>query len=149
MEIEFSEEDSDLVSLYRWHISNVKDKKYVRTTIYHPKKEVLYLHHLIIGKPQRGFSILFVDGNTLNCKRDNLIHIKSHTKSHIIPSKSFKYRGIYIRNGFYHARISYDGKTHYLGKFKSEEEAIITYDLMAIEFFEIYAQTSMINAPTI
>ncbi|CAH0993898.1 hypothetical protein EMA8858_00003 [Emticicia aquatica] len=153
LEIQFDEEDFDLVSSYRWNICNSKGKKYARTTIYHPKKHDVYLHHLIMGKPKRGHAILFLDGDTLNLKRENLVQIPFFTKSHInewhLTSKSSIYRGVYIRHGFYVSKITYDGLTNYLGQFKSEEEAAVVYDLKAIELYKEFAVTNIVQNPFI
>jgi len=142
----------DVVS-HKWNICNVKGKKYIRTTVYHPKKQDIYLHHVVLGGLTKGYTTLFIDGNSLNCQKVNLMQIPFHTKSHIrlcnFNNKTSKYRGVYENNGKFIAAIQIDGKLNYLGKFITEKEAAIKYDLKAIELYKQFAVTNIITNPYI
>lgn len=136
---------------YKWNICKTKNKNYVRTTIYHPKKQDIYLHHIILGGLVKGYTSLFIDGNSLNCQRENILQIPYHTKSHIkqyhFINKTSKYRGVYLKNGKFISVIQMDGKLNYLGKFITEKEAAIKYDLKAIELYKQFAITNIISNP--
>lgn len=136
---------------HKWNICKVKGKSYVRTTIYFPKKQDIYLHHIVLGGLTKGYTALFVDGDSLNCQKENLIQVPFHTKSHIRPcnfvNKTSKYRGVYERRGKYISSIQMGGKLNYLGKFISEKEAAIKYDLKAIELYKQFAITNIITNP--
>ncbi|GGD47842.1 hypothetical protein GCM10011514_09770 [Emticicia aquatilis] len=136
---------------HKWNICTVKGKRYVRTTIYFPKKQDIYLHHIVLGGLMKGYTALFVDGNSLNCQKENLIQVPFHTKSHIRPchftNKTSKYRGVYVSRGMYISSIQMGGKFNYLGTFISEKEAAIKYDLKAIELYKQFAITNIITNP--
>lgn len=136
---------------YKWYICNTKGKNYIRTTIYHPKKQDIYLHHIVLGGLIKGYTILFIDGNSLNCQKENLMQVPFHIKSHIrlchFLNKSSKYRGVYENNGKFIASIQMEGKPNYLGKFINEKEAAIKYDLKAIELYKQFAITNIITNP--
>jgi hypothetical protein len=141
---------SDLIN-HKWNICKTKGKNYVRTTIYHPKKQDIYLHHLVLGGLIKGHTALFIDGNSLNCQKENLNQIPFHTKLHIRPNhitnKTSKYRGVYLNKGKFISAIQMDGKLNYLGKFITEKEAAIKYDLKAIELYKQFAITNIISNP--
>lgn len=139
------------VTNYKWNICKIKGKNYVRTTIYHPKKQDIYLHHIVLGGLNKGYTVLFLDDNSFNCQKENLMQIPFHTKSHIklchYTKKSSKYRGVYENNGKFISGIRIEGKANYLGKYLSEMEAAIKYDLKAIEFYKQFAITNIIPNP--
>jgi hypothetical protein len=138
---------------HKWNICNAKGKSYIRTTIYYPKKQDIYLHHIVLGGLIKGYTTLFIDGNSLNCQKENLMQIPFHTKSHIrlchFANKTSKYRGVYENNGKFISAIQIDGKLNYLGKFITEKEAAIKYDLKAIELYKQFAVTNIITNPYI
>ncbi len=145
------DEDACLLDTYKWNINKWKGKRYLRTTVYKPQKHDLYLHHLIIGGRKEGHVLYYLDGNTLNLQKENIVELPSYTKSHVnnylFLNKTSKYRGVYFLSGKFIAQISFNGETRNLGKYQEEREAAIIYDLKAIELYREYANTNIVNNP--
>jgi len=85
--------------------------------------------------------ICFKDGNTLNCKRENLQYIRKsdnaqkNSKLQTQRKKSSIYLGVTFRPAHYKARIKFDGKTINIGEYKTEEEAAKAYNDYAKKLF--------------
>lgn len=145
------EEIMPLMSQYKWYVSKSRGKKYLKTTIYKPRKQSIYLHNLIAGERKAGHSFYFMDGNTLNLQKDNILQIPNFIHRYLrvfqFQKKSSVYRGVYFRSGKYIAQISFNKKPMYLGTFDDEKNAAICYDLKALELFKENAQTNLINNP--
>lgn len=54
-----------------WRISQKRNKYYVVSGS-KTRRDMVYMHQLIMGKPQDGFEIDHIDGNSLNNMRENL-----------------------------------------------------------------------------
>lgn len=102
-----------------------------------------FMHRYIMNAPDH-LEVDHVHHNTLDNRRSelrlttkpqNLANSQSHS-----DSKS-NYKGVTIckRDNIIYAKVNHDGKTYYLGAFKTEEEAGKAYDRKALELFGEFA----------
>lgn len=73
-ELIFDDDMANEVSRYTWggHTAPRSKTTYARTL---DNGGVLYAHHLVIGKPPKGFVTDHVNGNGLDNRRENLRHV--------------------------------------------------------------------------
>lgn len=144
------DEDYDKVSSIKWYAIKHHRTFYARSGI--PKKPgqkwrgYITLHSEIM-QPPVGHFIDHIDGNGLNCCRNNLRICTSqqnsfNRKPHI-DSRS-KYKGVSVT---YKAKITKDGIVKYLGSFNNEKEAAIAYDMAARELFGEFAKLNFPDDP--
>ena len=115
-------EDVDKVSKYCFYLDN---KGYARARKGNDK---IFLHHLIMGKPNRGLVIDHINRNPLDNRKCNL---RIATRSlNSINSKLAKNNTTGVRNvhidkntGKYRARIKRNGKMIHIGMYETLEEA--------------------------
>lgn len=112
-----------------------------------------YYNHRLIYLYHYGFLPKYID-HIDNDKSNNLIeNLRSVTQSqNLMNSKSAKNSSSKYKGVYYHkkakkwvAQIHIDGKLKYLGIFKSEIDAALTYNKVAIEYFDEYAYLNNIN----
>lgn len=145
--IYFSDSDFELINQYKWYVAKSKNKLYVKTCIYNgDTKQTLYLHNLLLGGSKKGFTVLFKDGNTLNCQRENISLIpngfKTHIKLNVVPHKSSQYLGVFKRGNKFIAQICFQKRRVHLGYFNSEKEAAEEYNKFSLQYYGIYAKTN-------
>lgn len=106
-----------------------------------PRRGV-YLHQDILPVPA-DFEVHHKDGNTLNCRRDNL---EPRTRKQNMqgiqkkrPGCSSSYRGVRAKDGKWEAWIQPTGNPQYLGRYSTEFEAAKAYDAAAQELFGVFA----------
>ena len=115
------DEDFERVKKIKWYLQS---SGYVRNS------KNKYLHHFIIGKPQKGYEVNHKNLNKLDNTKTNLefLTIKENRqkKKIYIPSK-LKYKfGKYaykLKNGRYQAQVRVKGRSVYLGNFNTIIEA--------------------------
>jgi hypothetical protein len=97
------------------------------------KYRIIWLHHLILGKPPIGKRINFIDKNPLNCTKKNLEFISHSEHGHFTHKNNHqKYLGVITE---YIARIKIKNKIKIIGTYKTAHEAALAYDLEAREYF--------------
>ena len=144
------DDDYDCISSHKWHVYRIctgnKEYVYPRTTLskthsdgYKWKREVLMHRFIMSAAPDQ--IVDHVNGNTLDCRRDNLRICTSAEnswnahKSKLINGKPTisEYKGLRFdprnKTNPWTAHISVNKKRIYLGKFKTEEEAALMYDV--------------------
>ena len=131
--------DDDIYDKYfgvKFYACLSKGRFYARngTFVFDGKKGV-NLHQIVIGNaPSKQWQITFKNGNSLDCRRENLIYIRKsdntqkHSKTQKERVKSSKYLGVSFVPARYNVRIKFDGKMIHVGSFKTELEAAIAYD---------------------
>lgn len=138
------EDDFNLVSRYTWH----EDKGYARTTVINysrsnpqtgPRCTAIMMHHLLMGKPPRGFNVDHINRNRADNRRCNLRVV---TASQNARNRTWKnrhgYRGVSLDDRWrprYMAWIQdpVTRKSRFLGSFRHPEEAALAYDQAARE----------------
>lgn len=135
------DEDFATVSLYRWS----GKAGYARATIYvDGRKKCLYMHRLIMGAGP-GQMVDHRDMNGLNNQRSNLRFCsKSENMHNCRGRKSRKdtipYKGVNRSKLRYNAMIRVRGVRHYLGHFRTAEEARDAYNAAERRFFGEFSQ---------
>jgi hypothetical protein len=105
---------------------------------------IVYAHRFIMGCPF-GLGVDHRDGNGLNNRRNNLrIATKSQNGANrgrpVNNTTGFK--GITSRGSGFVSQVTHNGKTVYVGDFKTKEEAALAYDTKARELFGDFARTN-------
>ena len=156
-----SREDLELVQQFKWRAC-VREipgglKVYAKANLPRCKtkagktrRPTVYLHRLIAGAmeetgPKMGGPLIdHIDGNGLNCTRENLrgasISQNQHNKN-ALGGKS-KYKGVFWQphRRRWYAAIMVNGKRKYGGWFEKEEDAAKAYDTMAIKALGQFAR---------
>ena len=137
--VQVSDDDFETLSKRKWHF---RAKKYAMTYMrIDGKQKNICMHHLIIGKPERGFVVDHIDGNPKNNQRDNL-HIVTY--AHNSHNRSFvgknKFRGVYkvSKCNRWKAKVQ---KINY-GVFDRIDKAAERYDICA---YLIFGKTALTN----
>jgi DNA-dependent RNA polymerase auxiliary subunit epsilon len=147
------DEDYELVSKYKWHITTGKRAIYVTASTWVNKKQVNIIMHRLIMNCPKGMEVDHINHEGLDNTRKNLrICTKSENQMNMNSNKNTtsKYKGIYW-NKFsksWLARIMLNQKSYNLGYFKCEEDAAIAYNKKAVEFFGEFAKLNEIEIRT-
>jgi len=137
------DENFEEISKYEWHINY----KYAQTFFYIDDKRICKkLHHLILDVPD-GMEIDHIDHDGLNNQKSNL-RVCTHQQNTMNKSKnklcSSKYKGVDSLCNKWRARIMFNGKSVYLGRFKNERDAAKAYNKAAIELHGKYSNLNEI-----
>ena len=131
------DEDYEEVSKYFWH----RDAQgYVVSAI---SFKNIRLHRFIMDAP-KGSMLDHIDGNRLNNTKGNLRYVTC-SQNCMNQRKSrggtSKYKGVYIgwNKHRWYAAVRKNGKQNYLGSFKTEENAALAYNKVALELFGEHA----------
>jgi len=118
---------------------------------YVKNSEVGFLHHFVFGLPPKGCEVDHKSRNILDNRKQNLRFVtrsQSNANSYQATRNgkltSSVYKGVYrdrARNKWC-AEITKDKKKRHIGRFDSEIEAAILYDIEAIGLFGEYALTN-------
>lgn len=116
-------------------------KFYLTHTTLYAFNSTDFLHHLIIGKPEKGFVTDHINRNRLDNRRENLRHVPfamniQNAKGQ--PNLS-GYKGVAKSGKRWRAYIKPLGKQLHLGSFATKEEAAKAYDKSAGEYWGKYA----------
>ena len=147
-----SEEDFDL---YEKAISIAKTSEYSKTsyaTIWLNSKNN-YLHRLImsrvLNKPlTRNEKVDHINGNGLDNRRENLrvcTHAQNMRNQDRTINATSKYKGVSFYKGWWHARLTYNYKSVYIGRFDNEYDAMLAYNEKAKELFGEYAKLNLLE----
>lgn len=127
------DEDYWLLMQSTWHCfdGNTVTTKYAYS--WNPYPTAILMHRLVMNTP-KGFVTDHIDGNGLNNQKPNLRNVTYSQNAH---NRKDHPKGCYYEfdRKKWHSKIMIDGKSIFLGRFDSEEEASITYNLMHNKFF--------------
>lgn len=137
--------DLELVSGFKWHALPMKNSTYVAA--WHNRLHIL-LHRLIIGAGPSTNTVDHVNRDTLDNRRSNLrLCTRSQNGANRVPDNRKKgttsrFKGVSLRRdrGHWVAHIHVNGKTRYLGRHPTEEDAARAYDAAALETWGEFAR---------
>jgi hypothetical protein len=144
-----SDKDYYLLNKFKWglHVTGRKNKKFYVARVGKISDGVLrhkkiYMHHAILPLI-KGLETDHRDGDGLNNQRNNLRRVtrKKNVWNGGSRGGTSKYKGVSLdsfRNKWV-ASISVKGKRVMLGRFKTEKEAAIKYNSVALQHFKGYA----------
>ena len=113
-------DDLELVSNYKWYLGK---NNYVSSKCKASDNKLIYLHRLILN-PDKGFVVDHINNYTLDNRKCNLRICTQHQNT-INKKPSSSDTGVFIRAGRWEARIMYNYKNIYLGRFDTKDEAIM------------------------
>lgn len=128
------DEDYERVNHFKWYVNNAGGKLYARRTvnISSTSKSSMKLHRFILGVTNSEIQVDHIDGNSLNNQRLNLrTCTQAENKRNKTPYGTSKYLGVFYkkkRGKKWSANITKDGKKTFLGYFKDEKDAALSYD---------------------
>ncbi len=134
----YAKVDKDLADLDEksWCMVN----GYAGTTL---NGKLTYMHHVIYGKPSKGYVIDHINRNRLDNTYANLRQItqaQNRMNSTARQSKSL-YKGVSYdkANKKWFTFIKANGKYIWIGRFKHEAEAALAYNTQAIKYHKEFA----------
>lgn len=142
------DDDFDMLSKYKWYVTNKKGTFYTQRRHEFPDgtKKTICMHYLIMGREW----VDHIDGDPLNNQKSNLRictprQNSMNTRSH--SDSTSKYKGVSLvgHNKRWRSEIYYNGKTIYLGEFDKETDAAKTYNDKSIELFGEWGKANIIS----
>lgn len=140
------DEDYEFLSQWKWYA--IKDK----TTFYAARAErktTIQMHRVILGLTDSKIEGEHKDHNGCNNQRDNLrIATRSQNCANrpSFKNSSSKYLGVswHKKNKKWVAYIRKDGLRKYIGSFNKEEDAALSYNSLAIQYFGDFANLNKV-----
>lgn len=143
------DKDYEELSQYKWCASVYEGKNRVdatRRAIRNGKSIIVRMHREILGLLKPEIFVDHINHNALDNRRENLraCTIAENNCNRRKQESSSIYKGVSKRKDCdrWLAQITHNKKTHYLGLFKSEEEAAEVYDTKSEELHKQYGQTN-------
>ncbi len=138
------DEDYERVSQFKWHAIPTKTTYYAarnKPTLFGYKHE--YLHTFLMGSNSKEM-VDHQDRNGLNCTRANLRPANRNENYRNRGAQSNNkagYKGVYFNKTKkkWDAQISVGGKSMYIGRYETAEDAARAYDKRALELFGEFA----------
>lgn len=121
-------EDIDAAKQRCWRIATGNGCKYVASGDFRSGQQWLFLHHLLVGRPEAPLVVYYLNNDTLDCRRANLrVGTRSEAVANSRTAKLSLKTGYVTKsnNGKRFCAYVYDdtGKPHYHGTFDTREQA--------------------------
>lgn len=143
-----------LCVLGRWCYSNSRYAVHY-TTDHTGKRETLYMHRLvmerILGKPiPNGLQVDHINMDRLDNQRANLrLATRSQNQAHKgRQSNTSCYKGVNLNAGLWEARIRFQGRRIFLGKYEDALAAATMYDAASRHLYQDFAGCNFPDKPT-
>lgn len=131
------DEDFEYLNQWRWSAARYSDNIYYAAS--RVKGKSITMHRLLMNSDKQR-QVDHKDGNGLNNQKSNLRFANySQNGSNRRAWGSSCFLGVNIDRGKIYARITLNGQTLYLGRFKTEEDAARAYDRKAKELHGDFA----------
>lgn len=145
-------DDADLmlVSGFPWRPLHPKPKNPMVYAHAWNGQQSFYMHRLLLGVPS-GITVDHADGDGLNNQRYNLRKAtegqQQANRGRQRNNRTSQFKGVFWNEARqrWQATIHYDGRTQYIGRFATEEDAARAYDRRALAEFGSFAR---LNFPT-
>lgn len=140
------DDDYERVSQHRWCAKKDHKTHYATRCVYLPGKETTQsLHRFILNAPPKT-QIDHINGNGLDCRKENLRYC-NHQQNCVNRFGLSKkhYKGIRKSKNRWTASICVMGRQMYLGSFASQELAARVYDRAARKYFGEFAKTNFLT----
>lgn len=139
--------DFEKISKYTWCASETTTKGifYAKTYI---NLRPVYMHRMLMGIADRNIFVDHIDRNTLNNQSNNLRKCtrgQNRCNSATQGTIDSRYRGVTKAGTRWRSLISINGKQKELGKFNTEMEAAIAYNLAATKQYGEFATLNNIT----
>ena len=139
------DEDYERVSALKWYVDKRKNRVYVKAFLWiEGKLKSIYLHRFIMDIKDPKIKVDHVNGDSLNNTTKNL-RIASHKQNsrgkHVLHSNNKTgYRGVFFNKDCpskpWMVSSSFNGKSVYVGSFKTSKEAALAFDAYAKENYK-------------
>jgi hypothetical protein len=148
------DDDFYIINQYKWLLHKTRNTSYAKNLLIDGK--IQFMHRQIMNPPIN-MSIDHIDGNGLNNQKSNL-RLCTHSQNMCnrkswgssiylgVSKRNVKYKsknGIIIYTYFF-AEICVNNKDLFLGSFKSEIEAALTYNKAAMKYHGEFARLNKI-----
>jgi HNH endonuclease len=154
------DEDYERLKHHKWCFKSTYGNKLyaVRCECRNGWVKYIFLHHEVLGYTSAipGRVVDHINGNSLDCTRKNLricTQAQNCRNRQQQKNSRSKYKGVKIKerkSGYrYHAVITAENKSHYLGSYKDEYSAMAAYNVMAVKLHREFAYLNTWNGPSI
>lgn len=140
------DEDYEEVSKHKWHAMKVKNRFYASGYLKVEKNKYTHpLLHRFIMKAEKNQQVDHIDGNCLNCTRENLRFVtdsqnQQNRGKHKDNTSGYKGVDWMKSRSAWRARICCNRKNIHIGLFDNPVDAAKAYDKKAIELHGNYAR---------
>jgi hypothetical protein len=140
----------DYLNQFKWHAVKQSGKFYARRHIKSSNPNIKILIHRDVMKPEKGFVIDHIDGNTLNNQKDNLricTHAQNIRNSKININNTSGFKGVYWnkQSAKWYAFIRFNNKRIHLGVFFKLKDAAKSYNEGALKYHGEFANLNKID----
>lgn len=131
--------DCDMLMQHKWYAVNNNNHWYASTRLRN-RGGIIPMHRLLLDIPQ-GIECDHINHDGLDNRRSNIrpCTTSQNQQNRLLIFGSSKYKGVSWKRGAWEAGIRKDGKWSYLGRYETEDDAALAYNLYAMTLFKEYA----------